>query len=200
MASSWFRARPLPAVRQLVDVASVSTARPRVRVEASSRAPPAGRAGSLLFGGALDGGRIRGGRPRAAREGARPGRDAARSPVRADRRGRADERRGAAGTAVARGRAFLAGAARPARPDRRALAIASAARHLPLHAGMPGVAEEPLRQAEVLLDVVEYMLTNQIDVPAVVQPPPSTGWRRRPPILSRSTSSPPRSSVAAPAP
>ena len=53
-------------------------------------------------------------------------------------------------------------------PDRRALAIAAASRHLPL-AGAPGSREEPLVRAEVLLDVVEYMLTNQIDVPAVVQ-------------------------------
>ena len=53
-------------------------------------------------------------------------------------------------------------------PDRRSLAIVAAARHLPL-AGVPGSSEEPLVRAEVLLDVVEYMLTNQIDVPAVVQ-------------------------------
>jgi len=53
-------------------------------------------------------------------------------------------------------------------PDRRALAIVTASRHLPV-GGAPGVLAEPLVRAEVLLDVVEYMLSNQIDVPAVVQ-------------------------------
>jgi hypothetical protein len=53
-------------------------------------------------------------------------------------------------------------------PDRTSLAIAAAAKHLPLM-GAPRDGLEPLVRGEVLLDAVEYMLNNEIPVPAVVQ-------------------------------
>jgi HEAT repeat protein len=52
--------------------------------------------------------------------------------------------------------------------DRRCLAIAAAAKHLPL-GGYPRDGLEPLVRGEVLLDAVEYMLRNDIQVPEVVQ-------------------------------
>ena len=52
--------------------------------------------------------------------------------------------------------------------DRTCLAIAAAAKHLPL-AGNPRDGLEPLVRGEVLLDAVEYMLANEISVPEVVQ-------------------------------
>ena len=152
---------------QLVDEASVSS-REATRFAWSELARRLQSRGSFLFGGALDGGQIGPGVVLALlakvpdqatlldhlfsqiAEVVRTSGEGLRAPLWRE------------------ARAFLAELLGLLDPDRKALAIASAARHLPL-AGMPGVAEEPLVRAEVLLDVVEYMLTNQIDVPAVVQ-------------------------------
>ena len=152
---------------QLVDEAAVSS-RDATRFAWSELARRLESRGSFLFGGALDGGQIAPGVVvdllakvpdqatlhaglfsqiaevvRTSGEGLRP-------PLWRE------------------ARAFLGELLGLLDPDRRSLAIVAAARHLPL-AGVPGSSEEPLVRAEVLLDVVEYMLTNQIDVPAVVQ-------------------------------